>query len=401
MSVYVPDLGVDEARTADEAEKRGKGLIREPLVYGRNEQRSYFADMASAQITKDTAAGERLDHHRRQMAALPTETRVHPNAEVEYRLNPTTETGKGLEFAPPLWLNELFATAPRAGEIIQRLVRERGNEFLMPKGAASINLPRITKGTVVNDVTSGAVVDNQDVETATVKAQALIYSGQSDWSLQSLEQSPKGAHLDWAMFKDMAESLDAELEMDLVAGRGEAFNEALGLLNITGINGVTWTEATPKVEKAFPPLAEAMAKVGVNRDMPPDAWLLTSSRLAWLAMSEESPQRPLILTDNVGDDWPLASMAGVGIYLDEAITRKWSQANKTSGGGTEEPMFSVRSNDFLLWHSAPTTAVYEEVLSGTLQVRFMLYRTTASMLHRYPSGISAVTGTGTIPVTNF
>ena len=359
-----------EDRKLETAELDAKRNVGEPLVYQRKDEHSYFMDRA-LMVRGDVEAAERLERHSRQM---------------EYRVTPNLEAGHGLEFTVPAWINELFATAPRPGEVIQRLVREAGNEFVMPQGVSSIALPRITTGTEANDQTPNFPTDNQDVVTKEVKAQALVYSGESDWSIQAMEQSPQGAYLDSVIFKDLSASLDANLEIDLVSGRGETLNEALGLLNITGINAITATGAV-EAKVAFPKIGEAMAAVGVERKMPPDAWLMTSARLAWLATAADTEQRPMILTDNVGDSWPVASMSGIPVYLDDAITRVGG-ANKN-----EEPVFAVRSNDFILWHSPITTAVFEEVLSGSLGVRFLLRRTTASMLHRYPSGISAVTGT--------
>ena len=83
---------------------------------------------------------------------------------------------------------------------------------------------------------------------------------------------------------------------------------------------------------------------------------------------------------------PEASLAGTAIYPDDAIpiTVKVNQ----------EPVFCVRSDDFMLWHSTPRTVVMEEPLSGSMGVRFLLQRLTATMLHRYPSAIAAVTGSG-------
>lgn len=372
----------DEQRAAIlKADQNGHRIVGEPLVYQSRSERSYLSDMLRT-ARGDSEAGERIERHERQMLAIPREIRV-PDTEFEYRINPNVEAGHGGEFTVPLWLNEYFAIAPRPGRVIQRLA----HEFDLPSGCSSIAVPRLTKGTLVNDATPGAPVDNQDVETKEVKAQVLDYSGNSDWSIQSLEQSPQGAHLDWAMFVDMTDSLEASLEEDLISGGGESVNEALGLLHISGINEIANTAAvTPTAQ--FPELAKAMGAVGRKRKRPPDAWLMTSARLAWLGMAAETEQRPLILTDNVGEEWPVASMAGISVYLDDAI-------GITLGAlKNEEPVFCVRADDFLLWHSPVRTAVDLDVLSGSMGVRFQLWRSTASMLHRYPSGISAVTGSG-------
>ncbi len=370
---------IDEHRGEIETtEQNGHRAIKEPLVYRSDSKTSYFMDLA-AQMQGDSGASERLSRHGRQMADLPPqEARSFP--ETEFRVNPNTTEGTGGEFAPPLWLNRLFATARRPGQIIQRLA----HTFDFPAGASSINLPRITTGTVAAPQVPGAPVASQDVETASPKSNAVVFAGNSDWSIQSLEQSPRGAHLDWVVFTDLAESFDAEVERELILGKGET-GELLGLLNITGINTVANSGAVePKV--AFTELAKAMGGVGRNRKRPPDAWLMTTARLAWLAMGADTEQRPLILTDNVGEEWPPASLASVAVYPDDAIP--------ITVNVNQEPVFCVRSDDFLIWLSQPKTAVLEEVLSGSLGVRFRLHRSVAAILGRYPSGISAVTGSG-------
>lgn len=378
----------DELRAIVEtAEHNGHRRVREPLVYRARGERSYLVDLAKAS-RGDGPAAERLERHGRQMTAVAVETRAHPDAEYEYRVNPNTTLGTGGEFAPPLWLNEYFATARRPGEVIQRLVRENGGEFTLPDGASSINLPKVTQGATVNDDTPGDPVDNQDVETTPVKAEALYYSGESDWPIQALEQSPQGAHLDWAMFRDMGEALDAGLEEDFITGRGESLKEALGLLEITGTNSVTYTSGSPSGTGLFTEIGKALAQVGSKRKRPPSALLMGSSRFFWLATSEDTANRPLTFTDYPESDFPIVGLDGVGVYLDDAISME------LVAGKEQDAILAVRPEDFMLWHSPVRTAVLEEPLSGTLGVRFLLYRSTATMLHRYPTGIAKITGTG-------
>ena len=390
MNVYMPDLGVDEERlerTEDDARER----VREPLVYQAHGPYSYFRDSFLAGTDKDEAraAGERLERHGRQMQAIPVETRTVPGTEFEYRVNPNQETGHGLEFTPPLWLVDQFIIQKRPGQVIQRLAKV----WDMPAGVSSVNVPKFTTGTAANDQTPGAANENDsnEIETTKVGAQALIYSGNSDWAIQSLEQSPNPGHLDWVIFTDMFAALDASLEKDFITGRGEAFNEALGLLYMTGTNAISVSSS--EVKELFEYIGRGIAKVGIERKRTPDAVLLSTARLAWLALAPESEQRPLILTDNVGKDWPPASLAAISVYPDDAITRTWET--------NLEPIFVCHSQDFMLWNGPLKTMVMEDVLSGSLGVRFVLMRTTATMLHRYPSGISVITGAGTKPASGY
>src|ERR1035441_2763438 len=195
--IAATDLTDEQRAGVETAEHNGHRAVREPLVYQLHERHRYCAEMALASLKGNSAAGERIERHKRQMAAIPRfEARILPGAEYEYRVNPNLAAGHGLEFTVPLWLNQYFATARRPGECIQRLVREKGNEFDLPFGVSSIAVPRLTTGTLVNDQTPNAAVDSEDFVTAEVKAQVLPYSGMSNTSLQLLEQSPQGAHLD-------------------------------------------------------------------------------------------------------------------------------------------------------------------------------------------------------------
>ncbi len=383
-------FNMERRREIETAEQNGHRQVREPLVYQLHEQRSYFADRFLASSDKDGAngAGERLERHARQMQAIPREVRGIPGTDFEYRVNPNLETGHGLEFTVPLWLNEYFATARRAEQVVQRLVSERGMEFDLPPGCSSISLPRITKGTTVNDQTPNAAVDEGEVESATVEAQVIQYSGKSDWLLQALEQSPQGAHLDFVVFRDALEGLDASLEADFITGKGTEVIEALGLLEIAGTTSVTYTAGAPSGTAMFPFIGRALAQVGVKRFRPPTAVLMTTSRFFWLSTSEDLSNRPLILEDYEGSEFPIAGLSGVGVYLDDAIS-------VTLGASKEQDaILAIRPEGFMLWHGPLRTAVMEEPLSGSMGVRFMLYRSTATMLHRYPSAIAKVTGTG-------
>ena len=211
---------LDENRTAlVNTENRAADTIGEPLTYRSDNGSCYFGDIANRALDNEDSAKsiERLESHKRQMSDLPerqaegiigTALRSYEDAEFEYRVNPNTTLGEGGEFAPPLWLNELFATARRPGEVIQRLAPE----FDLPDGVSSVNLPRITTGTSVptqNEQPSS--VEDVDIETASTKSPATVFAGASDWSLQAFEQSPKGAHLDWVVFRDLTESLVAQV----------------------------------------------------------------------------------------------------------------------------------------------------------------------------------------------
>ena len=377
----IEDLTPEQRSVAETAETKGHRAVREPLIYGLDARASYYRDLA--QIRRGNAqAGSRLEKHRAQMKDVAQrETRTL--AGVEYRVNPSTKAEQGGEFAPPLWLNTLFATARRPGQMIQRLAPT----FDLPPGVSSVSLPRITTGTEADTMTDNAPVDDTDIETAIVKSEVATFAGLSDWSIQSLEQSPAGAHLDWVVFKDLTESIDAEVESECIIGTGS--NERFyGLTELPGTNSVTYTDASPLGTRVFPKIGETLAQVGVKRRLPPEALLMNTSRFFWLSTSEDVSNRPLLLEDYVGSDFPIAGLSAVGVYPDDAIPTNLGTSKE------QDVIIACRPSDFVLLVSEPKTSVKLDVLSGALTARFEMHRYVAALLGRYPSGVSILSGSG-------
>jgi hypothetical protein len=380
-----------EDRGIETAEMDAKRTLSEPLIYRVSERRSYFKDLWMRR-QDDPEARERLETHGRQMADLPKESREFELDGLEYerRVNPNLETGHGSEFAPPLWMNQEFATGRRTGTILQRLVPT----FDLPKGVSSVNLPRITTGTEVVPQVPGTAVSETEQTTKTVTSQAVVFAGMSDWSIQALEQSPAGAHLDWAIFKDLTESCDEHVERAMIGGTGENY-QFYGLYNISEIGEVTYTAKEPTGTAMVPYIGQTIAQVGIKRKRPPEALLMSTPRAAWICTSEDNANRPLSIEDYPGSDFPRFGFAGYGVYLDDAVQ------NVYGSKAEQDTIIACRPKDMIMLDTPSLTMVAEDVLSGTMEVRFQLHRTVAALLGRYPSGIAKLVGTGMVPVSGF
>jgi HK97 family phage major capsid protein len=376
---------VEQRAIIERADRNGHRALGEPLVYAfapRGE--SYFRDMALQVDGKDGApvARERLERHRRQMEDVPKREK-RELGDLEYRVNPNLEAGHGQEFTIPFWMNELFATARRPGQVLQKLART----FDLPLGVSSVNLPRITQGTTASQSGAGTPIDDQDVETAAVSSPASTFTGLSDWAMQVVDMASTRAALDWVVGTDLMESVDAEAETAMIVGTGK--NEQFyGLINVPGINTITYTSGSPTATGMFPYLGQTAAQVGVKRRQQPKAWLMTTSRFFWIATSEDTSNRPLSIEDYPLSDFPRAGLSSLGVYDDNAIPTNLGE-NKE-----QDVVIACCPNDFIILLGEPKVDVLLETLSGTLTARFAMRRYIAAILGRFPRGISVLSGTG-------
>lgn len=374
-------LGTERAREDEGLEPRSNErrvrIVSEPLTYAVGAPASYFRDLALSEINEDTAATARLRRHADEMEKeLPDfEARARTVDGMEYRVNPNRTAGQGGNFAPPLWLIEQAATAPRPGRVLASMIPS----FALPPGVSSVNLPRLTTGTDTGVAADGGAVPSQDIIDALVTSPAMPIAGQGDIALQNLEQSPAGAHLDHAIFADLSADYDTQLETLLFNGSG-VNGQFYGLLNLpTGaglVSAIAFTDANPTPPEMVLPLSQAAAQLGDARGLPPETWLMRTARWAWLN-AFDTTTRPL----------PLAPLLGFPHRLDDAIPTN-------VGGAARDAIIACRPSDMILLESAPRTSVKLEVLSGTLQARLQLHGYAAALLGRYPTGIATVTGTG-------
>lgn len=387
--------------------RAGVQVGREPLTYERGNGNSFFRDVVMSQVQNDRGAQERLFRHARETEMVAQRYRAEDRMvkrdgdlearmlamEVERRAMSRTD-GAGGELVPPLWLVEEFAALARAARPTADLATNRP----LPGGTDSINVPRITGGGATGVQTAdGAAVTSQDMTTDSIQAPVRTIAGQIDMSLQLVEQSPLA--FDELVFSDLIADYNTRVDVQVLNGSG-ASGQVLGLLNVTGINAVTYTDASPTVPEAYPKVADAIQQVHTGRFMPPTVIVMSPRRWAWFLASLDTTNRPLVLPDanaafnalarqtQVASENVVGQLQGLPVVIDASIPL-------TLGAGTNEDVILVmRASDQWLWEGALRTRTLPEVLSGTLQVRMQIYAYLAFMAGRYPKGISKLTGTG-------
>lgn len=388
-------------------------VVSEPMTYQRGNGKSYFLDLAKAQFRNDTAAAERLGRHAAELRVeLPArETRREERARqqadglsgelrsssqqresmFEKRVNPSRTDGQGGYFVPPLWLVDEYIDLPRFGRTIANSVRN----MTLPDGTDSINLPKIATGTATAVQTSdGAPVQSTDLTDTFVNAPVRTEAGQQDVAMQLLDQSP--VSFDEITFTDLIADYNQKIDLQVINGSG-INGQALGMLNVSGINSVTSTAGSTTLITLYSPMLKLLSQIAKNRKMMPTALFMTPTRWFWAAAALDSQNRPLILPEANAPFNPMALQTGgdvegpVGRLLSTPILAD-GNIPATLGGGTEDRIIAARTPDLYFWEGNLRTRVLTEVLSGTLQVRFQVYNYFAFMGNRRPESISVLSG---------
>jgi hypothetical protein len=372
--------------------------IREPLTYQREGGPSYFVDLLN-QASDDQAAARLARHaieadvelaERRRRADRDFRSELgQRGGSFERRTNPNRTAGTGGNFAPPLWMVDMFATAPIAGRVLGGIVPS----IPLPVGFQSISIPRLVVNPPTATLTDGGTVTGADPTDAAAVSTVATIAGAVVASMQLLEQSGAPG-FDVLMGRALLESYGGTLERQLLVGAGTGA-DLLGLSNVVGIASVTYTDASPTPAECYVPILQALAAVGDNRLRPPTAVLMAPRRWFWLSspttftdgLLENPPGRGHMTDpDELEAGGPIGPIAGVPTYLDGGMPLTLNT--------NQDPIIVTRPADHLLFESEPVFQVATEPLSGTLQARIILRRYAAWFGGLRPTATSIITGTG-------
>jgi len=419
-------LGV---KLGDDGQPRAE-ITYEPHTYGpANPRSSYFLDLArvtlgvgegdggvpgarsrmarhakeldvelpAREARRDEAAREGTD---RELRRSGYSQRARDNA-FEKRVNPNRTDGQGGNFVPPLWLIDEYIDLPRFGRTTANLCKQLG----LPNGTDSINLPKISTGTTAAIQTADAAgVSSTDLTDTSVSAPVRTIAGQQDIAIQLLDQSP--ISFDEVVMADLLADYNAKLDVQVVNGSGSS-GQVTGILNVSGINAITYTDATPTLPELWVPLLQSASQVAKNRKAPSTGVAMTPSMWYWALSQLDTTNRPLLIPNaqafnSMGDGGLLEADGPAGMFTYGLPAFIDGNIPSNLGGGTNETrIITARWQDLYLWEGSMRTRVLSEVLSGTLQVRIQVYNYVAFMGNRRPESISVISGTGVIPTSGF
>jgi HK97 family phage major capsid protein len=361
--------GDDEGGNGGDGARRARVVTgKEPHTYRPDVPYSFFRDIYFAQ-KGDTDAQARLARHQQETRDVST-----------------ADPGAGV-FVPPVYLADMWAELPREARPFADVLPT----LPLPDVGMNFTIPRITTGTAVAvQATEASAVQETDIDGTLLTVNVRTIAGQNDVSRQALERTAPG--LDFLIFQDLRADYDEQLDSQLLNGSG-ASGQHLGIATVTGINTVTYTDASPTSAEALPKIYDAVQQVADGRKRRADTIVMHPRRAAWFA-SNLSSTFPLF---QIGSLMQASGTQAAGFVDNIAGLRLVVDSNISTeiGASTDEDeIFVVRAGDLFLAEGPLRTAVYEDVLSGTLQVRLQVFAYSAFVSGRQPEAIARIRGTG-------
>ena len=347
-------------------------VTREESVYHPDRKYSFFRDLYHAH-KGERDAQERLGRHK-----VETEGRD---------LSSSSDTG-GADFVPPVYLEALYVPVNRQARKVVNTIPT----LPLPDAGMTISMPKLDTGVSVAAAADNGSVSETDATTSTVTANVRLFAGQQDISVALFERT----NMDAIILADLVAAYDSALETAVVNGTSGA-NSFVGLLQVSGINSVTYTDASPTAAETIGPVFDAVSKVEQETAGRYTAThiAMTPRRAAWLASSLSSSSSlfqvgtyPSALGEQGGGS--LLNIAGIPVVTTTGIPTNL-------GAGTNQDRIIAYSADTMRFMEGPLrTRVLTEVLSGNLTVRVQAYAFAAFASERLPSSISVVSGTGLV-----
>ena len=349
-------------------------LRTEPYRKGGSE--SYFNDLSKAH-RGDTRAADRLvenDRHR---------------ADMEKRAGTTTVAGAGGEFAPPLWQIDQFIALARPGRTFADLV----NNVAIPSSVSSINIPKVTTGTITGTQASqNGAIANQDIVTTSVSTGITTVAGGVVVAQQILDQSP--ISMDDLILGDLARDLAGKIDAAIIAA----------VAGVSGLNAITYTNASPTSLLLAGQVQQGIDAVHQGNYARASAIVMRPDRWGRLLAAQDTTGRPLVVpnaaygvfnglgtADGQNAQGVAGTFRGLPVYLDPLIP-------VNLGAGTnQDEVFILDASQVNLYESAPKAEAFQQTYASTLSVYCRIYEYYGVIANRLPKAISLISGTGMIP----
>mgnify|MGYP003627243544 FL=1 len=380
MKAEVKAMGGQETET----KSVGGAIVRnEPLTYSQNRaDHSFFNDVFAAYIVKDRNAEDRINRHQQEMAI---ETRAG-------------DTGSYAGLVVPQYLTDLAAPLARAG----RPFADQCRALPLPDSGMTLNISRVTTGaTAAVQASENSAVSNTDIDDTLLTSTIATVASAQQISRQAME---RGTGVDALITGDMVGAMSTVLDNQLINGSGSS-GQLLGISQVTGINTVTYNDASPTVAELYPKLLDAIQQINTGIFRAPDLIVMHPRRLAYLQAAVDTTGRPIVLPianvpQNAMGTGPSAGYGNSGTQIAGIPIVTDANVRTNLGAGTEDAIYVVSSGDMLLFEDGgPMFMRMDETAGLNLTLSLVAYSYVGFVPGRYPKAISAIVGTGLIAPT--
>lgn len=352
----------------------------------RPDGRSFFTDLIRCKEGDPEARDRLVKNNRHRVDVAPPEKRA----------GLTQAAGAGGEFIYPVWLEEWVA--------VRRAGRAFADQCLTQPYAEdtnSINVPKITTGASVANQSDGASVSNTDLVTTSVTAQTMTLAGRTVAAYQDIDLGQ--AYIDRMIFMDLQSALD--VQVDTAYLNNNATNQ-VGVLNASGVNAVTYTDAAPSPYKLWSPVMQAKSQIEKGYFGEVDFAVMHPSTWNWLLSGLDTQDRPLFLSQelpafnvmarfNPNATGVAGNFAGIPVVVDANVPVN------TGAGVNQSPIILCNRNDLYTYEGTPRFKIADQTSIATLQYQFVMYQYVAFTFARYPKAVSVINGTGLIVQSGF
>lgn len=362
----------------------------EERTYRRDRRTSFFADLYSHQVSRtDPEASERILRHQREM-----EVEIRDRARREGRADPLL-VGNVTGVIPPTHLRDRFINQGRGARAFLNTL----TPLELPEDGTSFTIPSVTQAASAGWTAEAAPWVSADIELGQQTSTVDLVTSKQDISRTLFMRG--GTIVDDILFPEMITAVEFESNTGVLTGDGLG-DDPVGILNVAGVNQVTYTDATPTVGELWPKLSDALQRVNSARFLPVSVVAMHPRRWAWITSATDANGRPLFeFSTNV----PANSVFGTGSAAEYGqivgqlqgvpVVTDASIPTNLGAGTNEDVIIAYRSSDLLYWEDDLMQFTFEQTV-GPHQVRLAVGRFAMFNGGRYPQGISTITGTGLI-----
>ena len=387
----ISDLEIRKAKAAELAasvdgsvvEKRSAAparVISEEATYHERSGNDFLADAIAAEFGGSYEARERITRYQRET--------------IEKRDSGTSNFG-GL--VVPQYLVSSFAQARRAG----RPTLDISTNQALPAAGMTLNIGRLTTGVtsyVQASENSAPTESSPDDTLLTVNVNTV--ASMFDLSKQAIL---RGTGVETQLLGDAVRSYQTKVDALALNGSGSS-GEHRGILNTSGINATTYTDASPTWAEFFPKLVAAITDISTNFYGGATHIVAHPSIIGCWLRALDSTNRPQF-GNTAGNpmnaaatfDRPAYDMGGLQILGLPVV----ADANMPTNLGTGTNESAVIVGDFsesYIWEDNGGSPLYVrfEQPDGNIAIRTVVFGFSAYTAGKYPKAFSSITGTGLI-----